>query len=107
MLSTQSRLMKRCFSTSRVFQDGIKVGFIGLGNMGQGMAKNLIKKGHEVVAFDTSAEALKVAVANGAAEGLSPKDVASKCTKMVIIYHLYVHQVLDLCQFHSCHFHLW
>ena len=29
-----------------------KVGFIGLGNMGGGMAKNLVEKGHEVVAFD-------------------------------------------------------
>jgi len=83
MLSTQTRLIRRCFSISRVVQDGNKVGFIGLGNMGQGMAKNLIEKGHEIVAFDTSAEALKVAVANGAIEGTSPKDVASKCSKMV------------------------
>ena len=41
--------------------------------MGQGMAKNLMEKGHEVVAFDTSAEALKVAVGNGATEAKSPK----------------------------------
>ena len=83
MLSTHTRLIRRLFSSSRVVQDGIKVGFIGLGNMGQGMAKNLIEKGHDVVAFDTSAEALKVAVANGATEGSSPKDVASQCSKMV------------------------
>jgi 3-hydroxyisobutyrate dehydrogenase-like beta-hydroxyacid dehydrogenase len=28
------------------------IGFIGLGNMGAHMAKNLIKKGHELVIFD-------------------------------------------------------
>ena len=41
--------------------------------MGRGMAKNLLDKGHEVVAFDTSAEALKEAVGNGAKEATSPK----------------------------------
>jgi 3-hydroxyisobutyrate dehydrogenase len=35
-----------------------RVGFIGLGNMGGGMAANLAKKGHDVRAFDLSADAL-------------------------------------------------
>ncbi|MGN6376789.1 MAG: 3-hydroxyisobutyrate dehydrogenase [Sphingomonas sp.] len=35
-----------------------RVGFIGLGNMGGGMAANLAKKGHDVRAFDLSEEAL-------------------------------------------------
>jgi 3-hydroxyisobutyrate dehydrogenase len=35
-----------------------RVGFIGLGNMGGGMAANLAKKGHDVRAFDLSAEAV-------------------------------------------------
>jgi 3-hydroxyisobutyrate dehydrogenase len=35
-----------------------RVGFIGLGNMGGGMAANLAKAGHDVRAFDLSAEAL-------------------------------------------------
>ncbi len=35
-----------------------KIGFIGLGNMGGGMAANLAKVGHEVYAFDLSGEAL-------------------------------------------------
>jgi 3-hydroxyisobutyrate dehydrogenase-like beta-hydroxyacid dehydrogenase len=29
----------------------MKVGFIGLGNMGSGMAANLIKAGHEVTVY--------------------------------------------------------
>ncbi len=41
------------------------VGFIGLGNMGGGMAANLVKAGHAVTAFDISAPALERASAAG------------------------------------------
>ena len=40
----------------------MKIAFIGLGNMGGGMAANLAKAGHEVRAFDLSEEALARAV---------------------------------------------
>ena len=36
----------------------MKIAFIGLGNMGGGMAANLVKAGHDVHAFDLSADAL-------------------------------------------------
>ncbi len=36
----------------------MKIGFIGLGNMGGGMAANLVKAGHSVTAFDLSGKAL-------------------------------------------------
>src|SRR5258706_4611670 len=42
-----------------------KIGFIGLGNMGGGMAANLVKAGHAVTAFDISAPALQRATAAG------------------------------------------
>ena len=42
-----------------------RVAFIGLGNMGGGMAANLAKAGHEVLAFDLSQPALDRAKANG------------------------------------------
>jgi len=42
-----------------------KIGFIGLGNMGGGMAVNLAKAGHEVMAFDLSPEAVAKAVEGG------------------------------------------
>ena len=45
----------------------MKIAFIGLGNMGGGMAANLVKAGHSVSAFDLSAEALERARANGCA----------------------------------------
>ena len=35
----------------------MKIGFIGLGNMGGGMAANLVKAGHSVNAFDLSGDA--------------------------------------------------
>src|ERR1700692_3932749 len=34
--------------------EGMKIGFIGLGNMGAGMAANLLKSGHEVTAYNRS-----------------------------------------------------
>jgi len=43
----------------------MKIAFIGLGNMGGGMAANLVKAGHEVNAFDLSADALERARSNG------------------------------------------
>jgi len=41
------------------------IAFIGLGNMGGGMAANLAKAGHDVAAFDISEDALNTAKANG------------------------------------------
>ena len=54
-----------------------RIAFIGLGNMGGGMAANLAKAGHDVRAFDLSAEALDRAkergclVAGSAAEAVA------------------------------------
>ena len=43
----------------------MKIAFIGLGNMGGGMAANLVKAGHDVRAFDLSEEAAAKARDNG------------------------------------------
>jgi 3-hydroxyisobutyrate dehydrogenase len=43
----------------------MKIAFIGLGNMGSGMAANLAKAGHEVRAFDLSEDALAKARESG------------------------------------------
>ncbi len=45
----------------------MKIAFIGLGNMGGGMAANLVKAGHEVRAFDLAPDALERARENGCA----------------------------------------
>jgi 3-hydroxyisobutyrate dehydrogenase len=52
------------------------IAFIGVGNMGGGMALNLVKAGHEVWAFDLSAEALARVVAGGATAASSAADAA-------------------------------
>ncbi len=44
---------------------GLKIAFIGLGNMGSGMAANLVRAGHAVNAFDVSKDALDAAVSDG------------------------------------------
>ncbi len=54
------------------------IGFIGLGIMGSPMAKNLLKAGYPMVAYDIRPEPLAEAVAAGAAEGQSAKDVAER-----------------------------
>lgn len=52
----------------------MKIAFIGLGNMGGGMAANLVKAGHRVHAFDLSADALARALENGCATFTSVRD---------------------------------
>lgn len=54
----------------------MKVGFIGLGNMGFPMASRLIREKHDVVAFDTRNSALEGIVALGARPASSAKEVA-------------------------------
>lgn len=54
-----------------------KIGFIGLGNMGMPMAKNLIKAGHEVKAFDLSAAALDHGVEAGMSAAATVSEAAS------------------------------
>jgi 3-hydroxyisobutyrate dehydrogenase len=48
------------------------IGFIGLGNMGGPMAKNLLKAGHKLQGFDLMAKSLEDAVAAGASKAGSP-----------------------------------
>ena len=43
----------------------MKIAFIGLGNMGGGMAANLVKAGHEVHAFDLMGAARQAAAEHG------------------------------------------
>src|SRR6266496_1783910 len=54
----------------------MRIGFIGLGNMGGPMALNLIKAGHTLVVFDARRESAKPHLDAGAAWADGPKDVA-------------------------------
>ena len=57
----------------------MKIGFIGLGMMGAGMAANLQKAGHELVVHDLTRQAASSHLANGAAWADSPRAVAETC----------------------------
>ncbi len=53
----------------------MKIAFIGLGNMGGGMAANLVKAGHDVRAFDLSEAAMAAAKDNGCTTSTDAKAV--------------------------------
>ncbi len=60
-----------------------RIAFIGLGNMGGGMAANLAKAGHEVHAFDLSAEALARAEQAGCHPAASARAAAEGAAAVV------------------------
>jgi 3-hydroxyisobutyrate dehydrogenase len=53
------------------------IAFIGVGNMGGGMAANLVRAGHEVRAFDLSAEAVARALSHGCTAAPSAQAAAT------------------------------
>jgi 3-hydroxyisobutyrate dehydrogenase-like beta-hydroxyacid dehydrogenase len=55
----------------------MKVGFLGLGQMGAGMAANLIKAGHEVTVYNRSPGKAEALLAQGARQAKTP---AEACT---------------------------
>ena len=61
-----------------------KIGFIGLGIMGRGMARNLITKGFDVTVWNRTASRIDEFVAEGAVAGQSPKDVAETCDIIMV-----------------------
>jgi 3-hydroxyisobutyrate dehydrogenase len=60
-----------------------RVAFIGLGNMGGGMAANLAKAGHQVRAFDLSESALAKAEANGCSRAASAAEAVGDAEAVV------------------------
>ena len=61
----------------------MKIAFIGLGNMGGGMAANLVKAGHDVAAFDLSEDALARARENGCATFTAVRDAVAGAEAVV------------------------
>jgi len=60
-----------------------RIAFIGLGNMGGGMAANLAKAGHEVSAFDLSEDALARAEARGCTRAASAEDALADAEAVI------------------------
>jgi 3-hydroxyisobutyrate dehydrogenase-like beta-hydroxyacid dehydrogenase len=53
----------------------MKIGFIGLGHMGSAIARNLLKGGHELIAWNRSPEPVKALAQAGARAAEAPVDV--------------------------------
>ncbi len=60
-----------------------KIGFIGIGIMGLPMARNLLKAGYPLIAYDVNKEALAKLVSDGAQEGTSCAQVAQNCDVII------------------------
>ncbi len=56
-----------------------KIGWIGLGNMGSPMSKNLLKAGHEVTVWNRTKSKADEVISAGAKWADSPKEIANKC----------------------------
>jgi 3-hydroxyisobutyrate dehydrogenase len=61
-----------------------KVGFIGLGIMGQGMAGNILKAGFPLTVWNRTASKMEPLIEAGAQAGNNPADVAAKSNVVVI-----------------------
>ena len=55
----------------------MKIGFIGLGNMGAAMARNVMRAGHEVTVWNRSPEKAESLLAEGAMRAATPAEAAS------------------------------
>lgn len=62
----------------------MKIGFIGLGNMGSGMVKNLLAKGFSVVGFDVDGSKLSELESLGLQKAGSVADIAKDCEVVIL-----------------------
>lgn len=57
----------------------MKIGFIGLGNMGEGIAANLVRAAHHVTVWNRSPGKAKALIGLGATLAASPRGLAADC----------------------------
>jgi len=62
-----------------------KLGFIGLGAMGQPMSKRLLEAGYQLVVYDLRPESIEALARQGAEGASSTQEVAEKCRKVITI----------------------
>merc|ERR1712159_263622 len=85
---TYRDLLKPSKMLTRLSKRAASIGFVGLGNMGSGMARNLILGGgHDLTVFDVSAERIDWLKAESDASKVTvaskPADVAANCKTVV------------------------
>lgn len=61
-----------------------RIGFIGLGIMGQGMASNLLKAGFDLRVWNRTVAKMEGLVAKGAKTAADPADLASHCDIIIV-----------------------
>lgn len=61
----------------------MKIGFIGLGNVGGKLAGSLIRNGHDVIVRDLSPELVAEYVARGAGAASSPRAIGESCDVII------------------------
>lgn len=61
----------------------MKIGFIGLGNVGGKLAGSLVRNGHEVAVHDLDAELVAAFAARGASDGQSPAQLMQSCDAVI------------------------
>lgn len=72
----------------------MKVGFIGLGAMGAGIAANILRDGHDVIAWNRSPEPVKALAAKGAKAATKPEDaVHADCLFSMLANDAALHDV--------------
>jgi 3-hydroxyisobutyrate dehydrogenase len=61
------------------------IGFIGLGQMGFGMASNLLKAGHDVLAYDIAAAPCERFAARGGRIARHPAAMGAECRSVMVM----------------------
>src|SRR5215475_2368131 len=75
---------------------GKKIGFIGLGNMGEPMATNIAKVGFDLTVYDIRPEPLRALEKLGAKVARSPQEVGERCDiiETIVVNDAQVEEVL-------------
>ena len=73
----------------------MRIGMIGLGRMGANMVRRLIKGGHECVAYDNSADAVKAVVAEGAKGAKTLVELVEGLTSPRVVWVMVPASVVD------------
>ena len=61
------------------------VGFIGLGQMGMGMARNLLAAGYDVLAYDVATPPLELFVSQGGRRAADPAQIGATCQRVMVM----------------------
>jgi 6-phosphogluconate dehydrogenase len=73
----------------------MKLGYIGLGKMGYNMAERLLEKGHEVVAYNRSAEPVRKIALKGAKPSDSVRSLVAALEPPRLVWIMVPHQAVD------------